>query len=132
MSPDIVKKGKASLDIGGELINFREKGFSDSLLGREDYGGVNAYKVELRQPGVDIVYLFDPTTYYTLKTDTKVTVDGQDVTSITKYSDFKKTDIGYVVPTTLSVNNGAYDVTITYTKVEVNKEVDPKIFEMPK
>ena len=96
------------------------------------YGGVSAYKVKLSQPGIEIVYLFDPNTYYTLKTDTKVNMSGQDVTSTTKYSDFKKTDIGYVVPTTLSVNNGAYDVTISYTKVEVNKEVDEKIFEIPK
>ncbi len=132
LPPDMVKKGKSSLDIGGELVNFREKGFSDSLLGREDYDGVNAYKVKLSQPGIEVVYLFDPTTYYTLKTDTKVSMDGQDITSITKYSGFKKTDIGYVVPTTLSVNNGNYDVTISYTKVEINKEVDPKIFEMPR
>jgi outer membrane lipoprotein-sorting protein len=132
LPPEMVKKGKSALDIGGELVNFREKGFTDSLLGREDYGGVNAFKVKLSQPGIEIVYLFDPTTYYTLKTDTKVSVNGQDVTNTIKYSDFKKTDIGYVVPTTLMVNNAGYDVTITYTKVEVNKEVDPKIFEMPK
>jgi len=132
LPPDMVKKGKAALDIGGELVNFRSKGFADSLLGREDYGGVSAYKVKLSEPGTEIVYLFDPNTYYTLKTDTKVNVSGQDIASVTKYSDFKKTDIGYVVPTTLTVNNAGYDVTITYTKVEVNKEVDPKIFEMPK
>jgi len=57
-------------------------------------------------------------------------MDSQDITSTAKYSDYKKTDIGYVVPTTLGVNNGSYDVTISYTKVEVNKEVDPAIFEM--
>jgi hypothetical protein len=132
LPPEMVKKGKSALVIGGELVNFREKGFSDSLLGREDYSGVNAYKVKLSGPGIEIVYLFDPNTYYTLKSDSKVTVDGQDVASTTKYSDFKKTDIGFVVPTTLAVTNGGYDVTIAYTKVEVNKEVDVKIFEMPK
>lgn len=132
LPPDMVKKGKSALDIGGELVNFREKGFTDSLLGREDYNGVSAYKVKLSGPGTEIVYLFDPNTYYTLQTDTKATMGGQDITSVTKYSDYKKTDIGYVVPTTLGVNNAGYDVTITYTKVEVNKEVDPKIFEMPK
>lgn len=132
LPPDLVKKGKSSLDIGGELVNFREKGFTDSLLGREDYNGVSAYKVKLSQPGSETVYWFDPNTYYVLKTDTKATMNGQDITSTTTYSGFKKTDIGYVVPTTLGVNNAGYDVTITYTKVEVNKEVDPGIFEMGK
>jgi outer membrane lipoprotein-sorting protein len=132
MPADIVKKGKLSLDIGGELVNFRSKGFSDSLLGREDFSGVSAYKVQLSQPGIDITYLFDPNTYYILETESKVNVGGQDVTSTTKYSDFKKTDVGFVVPTTLTVTNGGYDVTISYTKWEVNKEVDPGIFKMPK
>ena len=132
MPEDIVKKGKLSLDIGGELVNFRSKGFTDSLLGRENLGSVSCYKVQLNQPGIEITYLFDPNTYYTLQTESKVSVNGQDVTSITKYSDFKKTDIGYVAPTTLTVNNAGYDVTISYTKVEVNKDVDPGIFKMPK
>jgi outer membrane lipoprotein-sorting protein len=132
LPPDLAKKGKSSLDIGGELVNFRSKGFADSLLGRENLGGVSAYKVQLSQPGIEITYLFDPNTYYTLQTETKVNMSGQDVTSVTKYSDFKKTDIGYVAPTTLTVNNAGYDVTINYTKVEVNKEVDPGIFKMPK
>jgi hypothetical protein len=128
---ELVKKGKSSLDIGNELVNFKEKGFSDTLLDRETYSGVSAYKVKLSQPGIEIIYLFDPTTYYTLKTDSKVAVGGQDVTSITKYLDYKKTDVGYVVPTTLAVTNNGYDVTVTYTKVEINKDVDPQIFMMP-
>ena len=132
LPPEMVEKGKSALQIGGELVNFKEKGFTDSLLGREDYNGVSAYKVKLTEPGVEIVYLFDPNTYYTLKTDTKASMNGQDITSTTKYSDYKKTDIGYVVPTTLGVNNAGYDITITYNKVEVNKAVDPAIFVMPK
>jgi len=132
LPPELVKKGKSSLDIGNELVNYKEKGFSDTLLDRETYGGVSAYKVKLSQPGIEIIYLFDPTTYYTLKTDSKVTLGEQDVASTTKYSDYKKTDVGYVVPTTLGVTNNGYDVTITYTKVEINNEIDPKIFMMPK
>ncbi len=129
---ELVKKGKSSLDIGNELVNYKEKGFTDTLLESETYDGVNAYKVKMSQPGIEIIYLFDPKTYYTLKTDSKVRVGDQDVTSTTKFSDFRKTDIGYVVPTTLGVTNNGYDVTITYTKVEVNNDIDPKIFLMPK
>ena len=132
LPPDMVKNRRSSLDIGGELVNFREKGFTDSLLGREDCYGVSAYKVKLSQPGAEIVYLFDPNTYYTLKMDAKANMGGQDITNTTTYSDYKKTDIGYVVPTTLGVTNSGYDVTITYTKVEVNKQVDPGIFVMGK
>lgn len=129
---EYVKRGKASLDIGGELVNFKAKGFTDSLLGRENVGSVSCYKIKLSQPGISVIYLFDPNTYYTLQTSTNVTMNGQDVLNTTKYADYKKTDVGYVVPTTVMVNNAGYDVTITYTKVEVNKDVDPSIFKMPK
>ena len=132
LPPEMVEKGKSALDIGGELVNFKEKGYTDSLLGREDFNGVSAYKVKLTQPGAEVVYFFDPNSYYILKTETKASIGGQDIVSTTKYSDYKKTDIGFVVPTTLTVNNGAVDVTISYDKVEVNKDVDEKIFEMPK
>lgn len=129
---DIVKKGKSSLDIGGEFFNFRNKGFSDSLIGRDSLQGVNTYKIKLSQPGIEIVYYIDPATYYILQTDTKFSAEGKDVTSTATYSNYKKTDIGYVVPTTLGVTNMGYDVTINYTKVEVNKDIDPKIFAVPK
>ena len=32
----------------------------------------------------------------------------------------------------VTVNNAGYNVTISYTKVEVNKDVDPEIFKMGK
>jgi hypothetical protein len=129
---EVVKKGKSSLTIGGELFNFKDKGFTDSLIGRETFQNVNAYKIKLSQPGAEIVYYIDPTTYYILKTDSKVSMDGKDVANTTTYSNYKKVDLGYVVATTLGVTNMGYDVTINYTRVEINKDIDPKIFEMPK
>jgi len=132
LSADAVKQGQSSLSIGGELFNFKDKGFSDSLAGRETYQNVNAYKIKLSQPGVEYVYFIDPTTYYILKTDTKVSIGGQDISGTTTYSDYRKTDVGYVVPYTVGVTNMGYDITINYNKIEVNKEVDPNIFAMPK
>jgi len=129
---EVVKKGQSALNIGGDLFNFKDKGFTDSLAGRETYQNVNAYKIKLSQPGVEVVYLIDPTTYYILKKDSKFSADGNDIPNTITYSDYRKTDIGYVVPYTLGVTNMGYDVTINYTKVEVNKDVDPNIFAMPK
>ena len=79
-----------------------------------------------------MIYFIDPTTYYVLKVDAKVTVGGKEITSSSSFSNYKKTDFGFVVASTLNVTNMGYDVTINYTKIEVNKEIDPKIFLMPK
>lgn len=129
---ELVKKGRASLSVGGDLYDFKEKGFTDSLMGRENYQNVNTYKIKLTQPGVEMIYYIDPTTYYILKTDSKVSVDGKDVINTVTFSNYKKTDIGYVVPYTMGITNMGYDVTINYTKIDINKDVDPKIFMMPK
>lgn len=129
---EAVKLGKPSLDIRGELYGFQEKGYTDSLLGREDYQGVSAYKIKLSKAGMDIVYLIDPNTYYILRMDISVSVEGKNITTATTYSNYKKTDFGYVMAFTSGVNNSGYDVTMNYTKVEINKETDPKVFAMPK
>jgi len=132
MSPEMVKKGQSSLHIGGELLNFRDKGFTDSLVGRDSIQKVSVYKIKLSQPGTDIIYYIDQSTYYILKVDSKVSVEGKEIASSASFSNYKKTDFGFVAPATMDVTNMGYDVTINYTKIEVNKEIDPKIFLKPK
>lgn len=131
MPADAVKLGRSSYEVGGDLFNFKDKGFSDSLAGREMVDNVNAYKIKLSKADLEIVYYIDPTTYYLLKTDTKASVGGQDVNSTTTFSNYKKTDFGFTVPYTMGISNNGFDITLNYSKVEINKDVDPKIFLMP-
>ncbi len=123
---------KFSLDMRGQLYNYQDNGFTDSLIGREDYQGVSVYKLKLGKTGVDIIYFIDPTTFYVLKKEVHVSVDGKNISRVTTFSNYKKTDFGYVAPFTTGINNMGYDVTLNYTKVEINKEIDPKIFAMPR
>jgi outer membrane lipoprotein-sorting protein len=132
MPAEMVKLSRSSFNIGGDLFNFKDKGFSDSLAGREMVDSVNAYKIKLKNADMEIVFFIDPTTYYILKSESKVSLNGQDVATTTTFSNYKKTDFGFVVPYTLGITNMGYDITITYSKIEINKDVDPKIFAMPK
>ena len=129
---DAVKQGRSSLDARGELFNYKDNGFTDSLLGREDLQGVSTYKIKLSKKDMEITYLIDPTSYYILKKDIKTTIDGKEMTIPTTYSNYKKTDFGYVMAYTMGVNNMGYDVTLNYSKIDINKDLDPKIFMMPK
>jgi len=58
---------------------------------------------------------------------------GQPVEITISFSDYQKTDFGYVVARKIDTDMGGnFSFSATVTKVEINKEVDPKIFEMPK
>lgn len=132
MPDDQVKAAQSAMIIGGPLFDYKAKGGEVSLAGNETVDGVNALKVKLKtQKGDELVFYLDPATYYVLKQESTVEVMGQKNTSVTTFSNYKKTDLGFVIPYTTVANVG-FEMTINVTKVEFNKEIDPKIFEMPK
>ena len=134
MGDEQYKVGKQQMDVGGVLYNYKEKGNKVELAGQEKVGDVNAYKLNVTTSDSNtITYYIDPNTYYIIQASMTANVQGQDVDIITTFSDYKKTDIGYVLPYSIDTNyGGQFDMPITVTKVEVNKEVDPSVFEMPK
>ena len=129
---DQVKAAQSVLDPGSDLFNYKAKGNKVELAGRETLEGVNTYKLKLEnKDGKTAFYFIDPSTYYIIKRESTTNVNGQDLTDIIIFSNFKKTDSGLVIPYT-TVRNQGFEMTITVSKVEYNKTIDPKIFEMPK
>ena len=58
---------------------------------------------------------------------------GQEVEMKVKYSDYKKTDYGYVLPYTFVMSFGdQFSLTVRVKKVDFNKPVDVSIFDMGK
>lgn len=134
MPADLVNMQKGQLDAGGPLFNYAAKGSSVELQGRDTINGVKAYKLKLKsKDGVEGTFWIDPTTYYILKSSSKASVGGQDIETSVAFSNYKKTDYGIVVPysTEITLPQG-FTLTINNKKVDVNKDIDPKIFDMPK
>jgi hypothetical protein len=127
-----LKEAQSALEVGGALFNYKEKGSKAELAGNEKIEGVNAIKIKLTsKDGKESFYFIDPATNYLIKHEAIMNVQGQDVSMVSTFSNYKKTDIGYVMPYT-TIRNQGFEMTITTNKVEFNKDVDPKIFEMPK
>lgn len=128
MPDDQYKAGKDQLDVGGPLYNYAEKGNKVELVGKED----SAYKIkETNKDNVVTTFYIDPTTYYIKKAVMTGTMMGQEMEITRTPSNYKKTDFGIVLPYTIDISYGSqFSLTSTVKKVEVNKDVDPKIFEM--
>ncbi|SRR5579871_363427 len=131
MNAEEYKLAKSSLDIRGQLYDYQDKGFAATLVGRDSVQGVSTYKLKLTDKnGTEFTYFIDPATYYIVKLDTKASLAGKDISNSSSYSNYKKTDFGYVIAGTIATTNMGYDIVINYNKIEINKDIDPKVFAM--
>jgi hypothetical protein len=114
------------------FLDYAARGSKAELLGQEKLGTVNAYKVKLTtKDSAATTYYFDPATYYLIQAVRTGEMMGQQMDVTTSYSDFKKTDYGWVVPQAMEINmGGQFSLTAKVNKVEINPTVDPKVFDM--
>jgi len=133
LTDEQVKAGQTQLQVGGPLVDYAAKGYKLELIGKDTAGGTTDYKLRLTgMTGVEATYYISGKTWLLDKEVDKVNAQGQEVETTTTYSDYKKAEGGYVYAGTRSVKLPQFTLTITNKKVEVNKEIDPKIFDMPK
>lgn len=120
---------KDEIYIGGALFNYKNNGDNIQFTGMDTVDGKPAYKLEaLSKDSVKTTYYIDSATHYLTQLIREY--EGQSTTA--KYSDFRKTDYGNIMPfdEEITLPQG-YQVTYKITKVEANKTVDPSIFNMP-
>ncbi|MES1223269.1 MAG: hypothetical protein ABUT20_47685 [Bacteroidota bacterium] len=129
MPEEHFKAGKAQLQIGGELFDYAAKGAKAELQGKDG----NLFKIKVTgKDSSESTYYIDPSTYLITKMTKSGVIMGQQVEVVSTFSDYKKTDYGYTVPYTTQLDLGSmFSITSTVKKIEINKPVDPKIFEMP-
>ena len=127
--PDAMyKAGKPLIYLGGSLVDYAAKGYKAELAGKEG----STFKIKVTGDGNETYYYVDAASYYLVKSVVKSEFMGQAVDVTTTFADHKKTDFGVVLPYTKSVDMGMFQYSQKLDKVEVNKAIDPKIFEIPK
>jgi outer membrane lipoprotein-sorting protein len=127
---EAVKQSQGQLVIGGPLMNYSADGGKIELTGKDTAD----YKIHLTNGnGEDATYYINMKTYLIDMVEAKVNMGGQQITRVIHFSDYKKTDGGAVMPGTQAFDNPqGGTVTITNKKFEINKDIDPAIFDMPK
>ncbi len=130
MSDDQYKMGKDQIYVGGPLVHYAAKGSKVELLASDP----DAYTIKLTtRDNVETTYLIDAKTYLIKSTKRTGQIQGQAVDITTNYSDYRKTDAGYLLPYAMDVDfGGQFQLNISVKKVDVNLTIDPAIFDMPK
>jgi hypothetical protein len=129
MPEEAVKQSQWQLYVGGLLMAYNDDGGKVELIGKDTAD----YKIHLtNNVGVDQTFYINMKTYLLDMTVIKSSQGGQDLEVTTNYSDYRKTDGGPLLAFTQVRVLPQYTLNITLKKVEVNKEIDPVIFEMPK
>jgi outer membrane lipoprotein-sorting protein len=134
MTADDVKESQDGLDAQGTLVDYKAKGHSVELLGKEDVDGTECFKLKVTHKGGKTdTYFIDPTTYYLVKSISVMKANGQEAELSTSYSNYQKLPEGIVVPMSLNIPLGpGFNVDLTISKVEINKAVDESIFKPAK
>jgi hypothetical protein len=130
MPDDQYQAAKNQIYVGGDLHDYAANGNKLQLLGKD----ANTYTVKLTtKDNEETTYVFDAATYLIKSITRKGKFQDQDVNITTSLSDYRKTDVGLVVPYAINVDfGGQFSLSITVNKVEVNKPVDPAICDLPK
>lgn len=129
MPDDVYNAGKGQINVGGALYDYAAKGSKIELLGKD---GTN-YKIKLTtKENVESTYLIDAATYYVTSVQSKGKMQDQDIDVTTKFSDYRKTDLGLVIPYAVDIDLGQFGLSISVKKVELNKTIDPAVFAIPK
>jgi outer membrane lipoprotein-sorting protein len=134
MAEDQVKQLKNQADFEGVLVNYKEKGNTVELIGKEEVDGTPAYKLKVTQADGDVDYLYLDEEYYVeFKTESTREIQGNEMTVTTVLGDYKEVD-GLLFPHSMemSFDGGEAQQVITIEKIELGVDLPDERFAMPK
>jgi hypothetical protein len=122
-------------DFDGPLVDWKTKGHQLELVGTESVDGADAWKLKLTRKNGNVDYMYlDKETGLEVKTESKRTINGTEVESESKMSDYKEVE-GLTMPFTISsgVKGGPeqQQQKVVMDKVEMNVSVADSSFVMP-
>jgi outer membrane lipoprotein-sorting protein len=132
MSAEDAKDVEQQADIDGPLVDYKAKGHTVELVGKEDFEGTDVYKLKLTLKGGDVQYIYlDASTLLQLRETTKRTRDGKEMEIESFASNYKPVE-GVLMPFAVETKiNGQPQFAVALDSIEVNKPVDESVFKMP-
>jgi len=110
----------------------REHGAQVELVGQEAVEGTNTFKLKVTMKSGNVTfYYLDAEYYLPLRTETKRTIQGQEMNIVTVLGDYKP-EGGLMVPHSIQVSGqGPGTQGYIIEKVEINPVINDEDFKMP-
>lgn len=133
LSGDQAKAAQSQLDIAGPLMDYAAKGNKVELAGKENVNNAAAYKLKVTtKDNMQLMLYIDSVSYNLVKLTSDMNIGGQQVETTIGFSDYRKTDNGFVFAYAQQLILPQVTLNITHSKVDINKPIDPSVFDMPK
>jgi outer membrane lipoprotein-sorting protein len=134
MSEEDVRGVKEQVDFTGDLFDYKAKGSTVELLGKEEMEGSDTYKLKVSKKNGDIKYLYlDSEKYIVLKETSIQKFEDKEVESVSIPSDYRMVS-GMMFPFNMETRmdeEAAQGQSIKFESIEVNPSIDNSIFVMP-
>lgn len=133
LSPDEAKDAEGQADFDGPLMDWKAKGHTLELAGREPVDGADAFKLQLtRKSGQAETYYLDAETFLIVKFTGKRVMRGTEVVGETLLGDYKEVG-GLLLPfsRTSGVVGSDRRQAMAFDKIEIDVPIDDARFAMP-
>ena len=134
MPAEMTKMAEEQADMDGPLMDYKAKGNTVELIGKETADGTDCYKLKVTEKDGDVTFFYlDADTGLTVKQETRRTINGNEVEAETIVGDWKDVG-GMLFPH--SIDSGQKGSPqrqkMTIEKIEVNVAIDDTRFTMPR
>ncbi len=130
---NVFKAMRSQLDIAGHLVNYKAKGYTAELKGKENINGSEAYKVVLtNMEGIESAYFIDTNSKLLLQStviiDQEKNGETHSLEMTTTYDDY--TDVsGVKFPQIVNTEGGGMSKSmLRFDKIQINIPVDEKLY----
>lgn len=139
LEPQLMSKGEATIvrvqsDFEGPLVNYKKKGHTVELIGKETVEGTESYRLKVTTQADDVIHLFVDTKSFlphTMKVRMMIPT-GQEIDTNISIGDYQEV-AGVLIPHSMSIlpEGMPQGMDLTYSDIEINPELDDSLFMLP-
>ena len=127
-----LKELEEQSDMDGSLVDYKEKGHTVELVGKEDLEGTPVYKLKLTLKNGDVRNIYiDAANYLELKTTAKRQTSGGEIEIENYLGNYKPVNGILMAHSIENKVRGQVVSQITFDKVEMDIPIDDSVFKMP-